>query len=101
MLIGNFFNRCIIFIGADFTQSSRYMSFVPPRPHSIGCCMVDGCSYMSAVASALEQAKQEIYIANWWLSPEIQLKRPPVGEDYRLDRILQRKAVSKKNFNYF
>ncbi|XP_014276337.1 phospholipase D1 isoform X1 [Halyomorpha halys] len=78
--------------GADFTQRSRYMSFVPPRPNVFGCWLTDGCSYMSAVASALEQAKQEIYIADWWLSPEIQLRRPPVGETYRLDRILQKKA---------
>lgn len=76
------------------------MSYVPPRPNVFGCWLTDGCSYMSAVASALEQAKQEIYIADWWLSPEIQLRRPPVGETYRLDRILQKKAVSTNYFVY-
>jgi phospholipase D1/2 len=56
---------------------------------------VDGSSYMNAVADALEVAKEEIFIADWWLSPEIYLKRPFVGSDYwRLDKILQRKAVS-------
>lgn len=56
---------------------------------------VDGSSYMSAIANALEGAKEEIFIADWWLSPEIYLKRPCVDGDYwRLDKILERKAVS-------
>lgn len=51
---------------------------------------------MSAVADALEGAKEEIFIADWWLSPEIFLKRPMMEGDYwRLDKILERKAVSK------
>lgn len=49
---------------------------------------------MSAVADALEAATEEIYIADWWLSPEIYMKRPAIDGDYwRLDKILQRKAV--------
>lgn len=50
---------------------------------------------MAAVADALENAKEEIFIADWWLSPEIHMKRPMLNGDYwRLDKILQRKAVS-------
>lgn len=50
---------------------------------------------MSAVADALEAATEEIYIADWWLSPEIHMKRPAIDGDYwRLDKILKRKAVS-------
>lgn len=56
---------------------------------------VDGASYMNAVADALDNASEEIYIADWWLSPEIYMKRPAIDGDYwRLDKILQRKAVS-------
>lgn len=56
---------------------------------------MDGADYMSAVADALENAKEEIFIADWWLSPEIHMKRPMLNGDYwRLDKILQRKAVS-------
>lgn len=56
---------------------------------------VDGASYMNAVADALDNATEEIYIADWWLSPEIYMKRPTIDGDYwRLDKILQRKAVS-------
>ena len=30
---------------------------------------------MSAVADALLEAKEEIFIADWWLTPEIYMKR--------------------------
>ena len=50
---------------------------------------------MDAVADAIELAKEEIFIADWWLSPEIYLKRPTVDRDkWRLDNMLHRKAVS-------
>lgn len=78
--------------GADFTQRCRYTSFAPPRASTLGCWLTDGSMYMAAVATAIEGAKQEIFIADWWLSPEIQLKRPAIGENYRLDRLLQKKA---------
>lgn len=42
---------------------------------------------------ALEQAKESIYIEDWWLSPELFLRRPPYHkQEYRLDQLLKRKA---------
>ena len=42
---------------------------------------------------ALEQAKESIYIADWWLSPELFRRRPPNhNQEYRLDQLLKRKA---------
>jgi phosphatidylserine/phosphatidylglycerophosphate/cardiolipin synthase-like enzyme len=56
---------------------------------------VDGDKFMSDVADAIDAAKDEIFITDWWLSPEIYLKR---GADFdlalRLDRLLKKKAVS-------
>lgn len=44
-------------------------------------------------ADALEGACEEIFIADWWLSPEIYMKRPALdGHYWRLDQILKRKA---------
>uniref|UniRef100_A0A146LLZ0 Phospholipase n=2 Tax=Lygus hesperus TaxID=30085 RepID=A0A146LLZ0_LYGHE len=80
--------------GGDFTQRNRYFSFCPVRSSIKAAWFVDGRSYMSAVATALEQATQEIFIADWWLSPEIYMKRPSLKGDYwRLDVILKRKAA--------
>lgn len=79
----------------DFTCPNPHMSFAPVRTSVRAGWFVDGASYMSAVADALEAATEEIYIADWWLSPEIYMKRPAIDGDYwRLDKILQRKAVS-------
>ena len=56
---------------------------------------IDGRTYMDALADAFEEAKEEIFITDWWLSPEIFLKRPITQGDYwRLDMVLKRKAVS-------
>ncbi len=42
---------------------------------------------------ALEQAKETIYIADWWLSPELFLRRPPHhNQEWRLDQVLKRRA---------
>lgn len=78
-----------------FVQMNPYKSFAPHRISVPMCWFVDGSNYMSAVADALENATEEIFIADWWLSPEIYLKRPVDSSDYwRLDKILERKAVS-------
>lgn len=38
-------------------------------------------------------AKDVIYIHDWWLSPELYLRRPPEGnQKWRIDRLLKRKA---------
>lgn len=48
---------------------------------------------MSHAADIMEIAKEEIFIADWWLSPEIFLKRPATQDNYwRLDQVLKRKA---------
>lgn len=45
------------------------------------------------MSEALEQAKETIYIADWWLSPELFLRRPPYyNQEWRLDRVLKRRA---------
>lgn len=79
----------------DFTSPNPFNSFAPTRPSTLSGWFVDGSSYMTAVADALEGAVEDIFIADWWLSPEIYMKRPTLdGEYWRLDQILLRKAVS-------
>ena len=46
-----------------------------------------------AVSELIERATESIFILDWWLSPEIFLRRPPSQyPDYRLDRLLAKKA---------
>ncbi|KAI5089509.1 phospholipase D2 isoform X1, partial [Silurus meridionalis] len=76
----------------DFLQTHRFGSFAPPRPDSLTKWYVNGSGYFSDLADALEKAKEEIFITDWWLSPEVYLKRPAQGTYWRLDQILKRKA---------
>lgn len=51
--------------------------------------LIHGCKYFYAIATALECARSEIWIMDWWLSPELYLRRPrSSNEQYRLDRII-------------
>ncbi|GAA6056278.1 hypothetical protein JCM3770_007291, partial [Rhodotorula araucariae] len=53
----------------------------------------NGHSYFYALSEILENAKETIWIADWWLTPELFLRRPPSEHpEYRLDRLLLRKA---------
>ncbi|KAJ5648175.1 Phospholipase D family [Penicillium lividum] len=75
------------------SAENRFGSFAPPREHNDVKWYVDGASYFWAVSRALENAKESIWILDWWLSPELYLRRPPTkNEDYRLDRMLQAAA---------
>ena len=73
-------------------NSNRFQSFAAPSSGNAKW-YIDGCSYFWAVSVALEQAKESIYILDWWLSPELYLRRPPSkNEQYRLDNMLKAAA---------
>lgn len=77
----------------DFLQKDhRFEGFVPVRENTLTKWYVNGKDYFADLADALEQAKEEIFITDWWLSPEIFLKRPATDNYWRLDEILKRKA---------
>ncbi|KAE9371059.1 phospholipase D/nuclease [Stipitochalara longipes BDJ] len=74
-------------------ESHRFQSFAPERPGNNIKWYVDGRDYCWAVSIALERAKETIYIEDWWLSPELFMRRPPYyNQEWRLDQILKRKA---------
>jgi phospholipase D1/2 len=78
---------------SEICESHRFKSFAPEREGNLVKWYVDGRDYFWAVAEALEQAKETIYIADWWLSPELFLKRPPFyNQKFRLDQVLKRRA---------
>lgn len=76
----------------DFVSPNRFGAFSPVRKKVFCQWFVDGSPYFEAVSQAIQMAKQEIFITDWWLSPEIYLKRPNLGMDWRLDRLLLKKA---------
>ncbi|KAI3355510.1 hypothetical protein L3Q82_018352 [Scortum barcoo] len=79
--------------GSVFLTDHRFGSFAREEVNIPTKWYVNGKTYMEDVADALEEAKEEIFITDWWLSPEIFLKRPVVeGNHWRLDCTLKRKA---------
>lgn len=79
--------------GSHSQMMHRFQSFAPQREGNQAKWYVDGCGYMWAVSMALERAKTSIWILDWWLSPELYLRRPPAqNEQYRIDRMLQAAA---------
>lgn len=73
-------------------NTNRYQSFAAPSSGNVKW-HVDGASYFWAVSTALEQAQESIYILDWWLSPELYLRRPPArNEQYRIDNMLKAAA---------
>lgn len=76
-----------------WAEPHRFDSFAPVREDCFAQWFVDGRDYFWALSSALEMAKDVIFIHDWWLSPELYLRRPANGnQQWRLDRLLQRKA---------
>ncbi|XP_068658826.1 phospholipase D zeta 1-like [Aristolochia californica] len=75
----------------------RFGSFAPPRglidDGSQAQWFVDGQAAFDAIASSIEEAKSEIFITDWWLCPELYLRRPfLVNGSSRLDALLEAKA---------
>ncbi|KAK8151871.1 hypothetical protein BKA80DRAFT_305489 [Phyllosticta citrichinensis] len=80
--------------GAQRYSKHRFLSFAPQRQSGNDAkWFVDACGYMWAVSVALERAQESIWILDWWLSPELYLRRPPAkNQNYRIDRMLQAAA---------
>ncbi|XP_027129562.1 phospholipase D1 [Larimichthys crocea] len=76
----------------DYLKVQRFEGFAPPRENTLTKWYVNGSGYFADLADALEQAREEIFITDWWLSPEVFLKRPATDNYWRLDEILKRKA---------
>ncbi|KAF2748305.1 phospholipase D1 [Sporormia fimetaria CBS 119925] len=77
----------------DWAKKQRFDSFAPVRKKVHAQWLVDGRDYMWMVSRAINMARDVIYIHDWWLSPELYMRRPPaISQKWRLDRLLQRKA---------
>lgn len=77
----------------EYHSQHRFSSFAPERQGNDIKWYVDGCGYMYAVSLAIERARESIWILDWWLSPELYLRRPPAkNQQYRIDRMLEAAA---------
>lgn len=76
-----------------WSQKQRFNSFAPVRNNVWARWLVDGRDHMWQVSRAIDNAKDLVYIHDWWLSPELYMRRPAaISQKWRLDRLLRRKA---------
>lgn len=76
-----------------WSKPNRFDSFAPVRSNVFTQWLVDGRDYMWNVSRAISMAKDVIHIHDWWLTPELYMRRPAaISQKWRLDRLLQRKA---------
>ncbi|CUA74327.1 Phospholipase D p2 [Rhizoctonia solani] len=80
-------------IREEIRKSHRFTSFADIRDNNTVKWHIDGHDYFWAMSEILDSAQECIFILDWWLSPELYLRRPPADHyEWRLDRLLQRKA---------
>ncbi|KAH9971268.1 phospholipase D [Russula compacta] len=80
-------------IRAEINASHRFGSFAGERAQNFVKWHIDGHDYFYALSEMLESARECIFILDWWLTPELYLRRPPAYHpEWRLDRVLKRKA---------
>ncbi|EHN01435.1 Spo14p [Saccharomyces cerevisiae x Saccharomyces kudriavzevii VIN7] len=83
-----------------WSKPNRFGSFAPVRTNSFCKFLVDGRDYFWSLSEALLMAKDVIYIHDWWLSPELYLRRPVKGNQaFRIDRML--KNCAEKGIKVF
>ncbi|KAL9054275.1 MAG: hypothetical protein Q9162_004233 [Coniocarpon cinnabarinum] len=82
-----------MWLDTAWAKPHRFDSFAPVRQHAHAEWLVEARDYMWKLSRAIDNAENVVYIHDWWLSPELYLRRPPsVCRKWRLDRLLKRKA---------
>ena len=82
-------------IGKNKKTDIRNNSFALPRPDTNARWFDQGRDYYWYLAEMILKAKEEIFITDWWLWPEGELKRPKEkynSRSWRLEDMLLAKA---------
>ncbi len=66
------------------TAKNKYQSFACQKENCNAEFLVDAHDYFSSLHKLLMDANESIYIAGWWLSPELFLNRPCNAQDKSL-----------------
>ena len=57
-------------------SSNPYNAYTSMKTNNHAYWFADGESYFADLAEKLEQARETIFITDWWMSPEVWLRRP-------------------------
>ena len=75
------------------TRYNRYEAYTPAKRYNLCEWFIDGKSYFNDLYQKLMEAQKSIYITDWWMSPEVFLKRP-VDENIYID-MAKKEIISK------
>jgi len=72
----------------DRLANNKYHSFTSQKSNCSAKWFVDADSYFTYLLNQLKGAKETVYVTDWFMSPELALKRPInyddfIGEDYK------------------
>ena len=62
--------------------NNRYKAYTNEKMNNFAYWFIDGKDYFNDLYEKLMGAKRSIFITDWWMSPEVWLKRPIVESDY-------------------
>ena len=77
----------------DGIMNNKYSSFSSQKSNCGAKWFVDGESYFGYLLNQLKGAKESVYITDWFLSPELALKRPINYEEFVNDPEYQKKLT--------
>ena len=63
-------------------KNNKYKSFTNEKKNNYAHWFIDGKDYFEDLFQKLMDANKTIFITDWWLSPEVWLKRPVFEADY-------------------
>ena len=63
-------------------KNNKYKSFTNEKKNNYAHWFIDGKDYFEDLFQKLMDAQKTIFITDWWLSPEVWLKRPVLESDY-------------------
>lgn len=77
---------------SEYFLPQKFQSFAPEHQNCKVKFYVDGAEYFSAAQDAINNAKNRIYLAGWWIFPNVHLNRP-MDDSNRLDKLLEKAAI--------
>ena len=66
----------------NVVKFNRYKAYTNEKINNFAQWFIDGRDYFNDLYEKLMDAKKSIFITDWWMSPEVWLKRPVIETDY-------------------
>ena len=66
----------------NVVKFNRYKAYTNEKINNFAQWFIDGRDYFNDLYEKLMDARKSIFITDWWMSPEVWLKRPVIEADY-------------------